>query len=166
MARLHAEYATVIAARPAEIYAILSDYHHGHPQILPKQYFPALTVEQGGQGAGTVFRVQTRALGVERGYRMVVSEPDPGHVLVETDIETDLTTTFTVTPVGDADYARVQIATDWESAPGIGGAIEKLVTPLVMRRIYRTELGQLAAYVASKRRAAVAADLPENQASL
>lgn len=151
MPRVHAEQAAVIDAPAADIYAILSDYQHEHPQILPKEYFPMIKVEQGGQGAGTVFQIQTRALGVERGYQMIVSEPEPGHRLVETDTSSDLETTFTVTPIDQGRRSEVKIVTEWQSAPGISGLIEKLLTPAVMRRIYRKELRKLAAYAQSKR---------------
>lgn len=147
MPRAHAEAAAVIEARPADVFAILSDYREHHPQILPKEYFPSIQVEQGGQGAGTVFRVTTRALGVERRYHMIVTEPEPGRVLVETDSAVDLVTTFTVTPVDQGQRAHVHIATDWAPAPGIAGWLEQKLTPLIMRRIYHKELRQLAAYV-------------------
>lgn len=87
----------VIDARPEEIYAVLADYHYGHPQIVPKEYLRDLGVEAGGYGAGTIIRYRTRAFGVERGSRTVVSEPEPDRVLVETSI----VTTFTLTPVND-----------------------------------------------------------------
>lgn len=148
MTRLHAEEAAVIEATPATIYAILSDYRVQHPQILPKEAFPSIEVEQGGQGAGTVFRVTTRALGVERRYHMLVSEPEPGRKLVETDSSVDLVTTFTIEPVDDGKRTRLTIATDWNSAGGLSGLVERLVTGPVMRRIYRKELGLIAAYVA------------------
>ncbi len=150
MGRGHAEAAAVIAARPADIYAVLADYRNEHPHILPKAYFSALEVEQGGRGAGTVFRVRTRFLGVERSYHMVVSEPEPGRVLVETDIGSGLATTFTVTPLDNGERARVQIATDWKTSAGLGEMVEKALTPPIMWRIYRAELRQLAAYVQNK----------------
>ena len=37
-----------------------------------------------------------QVLGVERVYREVVSEPEPGRVLAETDADAGVTTTFTV----------------------------------------------------------------------
>ena len=147
MTRLHAEASALIAATPAEVYAIFSDYHHHHPAILPKQYFPKIEVEQGGQGAGTVFTVWTRALGVERIYHMVVSEPEPGRLLMEDDPKAGVTTTFRVVPASQSQQTKVTIATDWQAQAGIGGLVEKLVTPPVMRRIFRQELKNLAEYV-------------------
>ena len=56
-----------IAAPPAHIYAIISDYHRGHPAILPKQ-FSNLRVESGsGIGAGTTIRFEVTMMGaIER----------------------------------------------------------------------------------------------------
>lgn len=146
MAHVHAEQEAVIAAPADVVYGILADYHQHHPHVLPKQYFSDLTVEEGGQGAGTTFRVRTHALGVEHAYHMRVTEPEPGRVLAETDIDSGLVTTFTVTPTNDGTHARVRIATDWETSPGLAGIIEKLLTPMVMRRIYAKELRQLDEY--------------------
>ncbi len=62
--------ASSIIAAPAElVYRTLADYHHGHPSILPKQYFLSLEVEQGGFGAGTVINFQTRVLGETQSFR-------------------------------------------------------------------------------------------------
>jgi hypothetical protein len=155
MRQLHAEAGAVIPARPEKVYAILRDYHQHHPQILPKNYFPKLELEQGGSGAGTVFRVWTRALGVEQNFHMDVSEPEPGRVLVETDRASGLRTTFTVRPTQQAQQAHVTIATEWQAQPGFAGLIEKLLTPLLMRRIYRKELQQLADYACGAGSAAV-----------
>jgi hypothetical protein len=150
MGTLHTAATAQIAAPPETIYAVLADYRNGHPHILPPQYFPSLTVEQGGQGAGTIFRVRTRALGQERTYRMEVEEPEPGRVLVERDPEAGVVTTFTVMPLADGSGSQVQIATEWATPDGLAGLMERLVTPPMMRHIFRTELRQLAAYLAAR----------------
>ncbi len=150
MSKIHLEASQVINARPADIYAVLSDYHVGHPAIVPKPYFSALTIEQGGQGAGTVIRFTVTIYGQTRHYHEVVSEPEPGRVLVETDTDSGLVTTFTVDPLNGGKQTRLTIATDFESSPGIMGLMEKLTTPPVMRRIYRQELKLIAEYVAGK----------------
>lgn len=149
---MNQQIATATADIPAAadiIYNILSDYHDGHPHILPKQYFPSLEVEQGGQGSGTIFVVTTRALGQERRYRMMVEEVEPGHVLTETDEAAGLTTTFTVTPLAE-NASRVTIATEWQTAGGIAGFFERLLTPRIMQQIYRQELQQLADFVKNR----------------
>ena len=146
MGTIHTEASATIPALPETIYAVLSDYHVGHPAILPKPYFTALVIEQGGQGAGTVVQVHMTVMGAKRAYRMTVSEPNPGRVLVETDAEAGVVTTFTIEPVG-SDQSRVTITTDSRPSPGLGGFLEGWITPPITRRIYSKELAQLAAYV-------------------
>jgi uncharacterized protein YndB with AHSA1/START domain len=142
---IHFEVSKVIDASPETIYAVLSDYHVGHPAILPK-YFSGLTIEQGGQGAGTVIHVEMNVMGLKQAYHMVVSEPQPGRKLVETDAAQGTTTSFTVDPL-NGNQSRVTIATDSPASPGLRGQIEKIMNPMVARRIYREELQLLADYV-------------------
>ena len=74
-----------LAAPPDRVYAVIADYDHGHPRILPKQ-FTGLTVEQGGVGEGTVIRVSMRVFGRRFEFRGFVTEPEPGRVLVERNV--------------------------------------------------------------------------------
>lgn len=147
MSQIHVEASAVINARPEKIYGVLSDYRVGHPAILPKPYFTELTVEEGGQGAGTVMRVRMKVMGVEVAYHLVVSEPEPGRVLVETDEAAGVVTTFTVEPLNGGQQSRATIATDMRASHGLRGFMEKLMNPPVTRRIYRQELQNLAEYV-------------------
>lgn len=146
MNTLHAEYAEIIDAPPDVIYAIFSDYQHGHPAILPKQYFKALNVEQGGRGAGTVVSGSVKVYGTDYPFHLSVTEPEPGRVLVETDIETQQVTRFSLEPLTYG-RTRVTIASDFPVSPGFAGLMERLVKPAVTRRIYKAELEQLAGYV-------------------
>lgn len=131
---------------PAEkVYAILSDYRRHHPRILPNAYFTNLTVEEGGVGAGTIFQAEMNVFGSRRAFRMRVAEPEPGRVLTEADLDTDLLTTFTVTPVA-ANRCSVTIATEWQQPRGLGGWLQGLTMPAFMRRIYQAELRQLDEY--------------------
>lgn len=150
MKSIHVETSAVIAARPSQVYAILSDYEVGHPAILPKPFFQELVVEKGGKGAGTVVRVRVKVGGVKQTSRMLVSEPEPGRVLAEVDLDTGTFTTFTLEPLEDGNQVRVIIATDFARSPGFKGFMEKLLTPVMTRPIYKKELGQLAEYVSSK----------------
>ncbi|MCB9452140.1 MAG: SRPBCC family protein [Anaerolineaceae bacterium] len=143
---IHVEASQIISARPEAIYAIFTDYRVSHPAILPKPYFASLVVEEGGQGAGTVFRAQMDVMGTKTDLRMVVSEPQPGRVLREEDETAGIVTTFTVEPVS-AEETRVTLATDFRSSPGLKGWIESLLNPLITRRIYRQELQLVADYV-------------------
>ena len=67
MSTIHVEVSDVIKARPEQVYAVLSDYRMGHPAILPKPYFTSLTVDEGGQGAGTRIQVHMKVLGALNG---------------------------------------------------------------------------------------------------
>lgn len=155
MTTLNAHAAAVIDAPPEAVYRLIADYRTGHPRILSRKYFRDLTVEEGGYGAGTIIRFTTRAGVVERPFRMAVTEPAPGHVLVETDTApaSSLATTYTVTPIADGRRAQVEIATEWEARRGVAGLMERLFYPSGMRRVYRQELRQIAAVVASDRAA-------------
>ena len=128
---------------PADVvYGIIADYRNGHPHILPKQYFEWLEVEQGGHGEGTVIRFQMRVLRQTRVLRAVVTEPEPGRVLVETDTGGDgPVTTFTVEPEDSGSH--VTFSTELTSAGGPLGLLERFVLKRVLRRIYARELEQL-----------------------
>ena len=147
MGQIHVESTKVIGARPEKVYAILADYRVNHPAILPKPYFTELKVEQGGQGAGTIVRVRMKVMGTEFTYRQIISEPEPGRVLKETDDTAGMTTTFTVDPLNGGQHSHVTIATDAAVKSGLPGWLERLFNPFVMRRIYQKELQQLAQYV-------------------
>src|SRR5215207_2345735 len=99
MRTIHAEEIQVINARPEVIYAVLADYHQGHPAIVPKEYFQEVKVEKGGIGAGTEILIRMKVLGRETVSRQVISEPEPGRVLVEAEPDGRVKTTFTIDPV-------------------------------------------------------------------
>jgi hypothetical protein len=147
MSQIHVEAAQVIDARPEDVYAVLRDYRVGHPAILPKPYFEECTVLEGGVGAGTVIRVRMNVMGAKREYRIVVTEPQPGRLLMETDADAGVVTTFTLEPVNDGQQTRLTITTDSKPSPGITGVMERLVNPPVSRRIYHKELAQLNDYM-------------------
>lgn len=147
MGQIHTEVSDIIPARPEVVYAVLADYRVGHPAILPKPYFTELQVEQGGQGAGTLVRTRMVVMGVERIFKLTVSEPEPGRVLKEVDEQAGVVTVFTVEPIHGGQHARVTIATDARASPGLMGVMEKLMNPPLTRRIYKQELQQLAEYV-------------------
>ena len=154
MSEIHAEGNAVIDARPEQIYAVLSDYHVGHPAILPKPPFTKLSIEEGGQGAGTVILVGMKVMGKEQVTRGVVTEPEPGRKLVETYSESGIVTSFTVEPVNDAKQSRVTIATNARTSPGFTGFIERLMIPSFLSRVYKAELQQLADYIGGKQSSA------------
>lgn len=145
MATVHAHAERVVDAPAETVYAVLRDMQQHHPNILPPA-FSGFTVEAGGIGAGTVVRFTFSAGGRTRSYRMTVAEPEPGRVLTETDTDSSLVTTFTVTPEGTR--SRVRIDTRWQGAAGIGGFFERTFAPRALARIYADELSRLEVYAA------------------
>ena len=135
-----------VSAPPRRVYDMIADYRNGHPRIIPPKYFKSLDVEEGGFGAGTVIRFTMRVLGSERTARARITEPDPGRVLVETELSTGLVTTYTVAPAGDS-ASDVTIETRVPAVPGVRGAVERWVAKAMLPRIYRDELALLASQV-------------------
>jgi hypothetical protein len=143
-ATFHVEAAQVIDAPAKGIYALLADYRVGHPSIVPKQYFTSLVVEQGGVGAGTIVVSNLKIWGKEFSTRQLVSEPQPGRVLAETDMETGQYTEFVFEPVEGGQKTNLVIASEFPAKPGFMGWLEKQVQMSVIRRMYRQELQNIA----------------------
>ena len=154
MPEIHVSAERTIGAPADRVYGYIRDYREHHPRILPPA-FSALQIEEGGIGAGTVFRVAITAAGRTRRYHLRVAEPEPGRVLTESDLDSSLVTTFTVLPEGER--CRVRIESRWQGAPGIAGFFERLFAPLAAGRLYAAELKRLDQYArwqAARRRAA------------
>lgn len=137
------EETAVINASASHVYNIIADYQEGHQAILPRDYFDEMIVTKGGQGTGTEITVHMSVMGVKVTYQMLVTEPEPGHIIAEEDAEAGVRTTFTVDPLEDGTQCRVTIHTKVRVKSGLAGFIEKLMNPPVMRRIYREELANL-----------------------
>jgi hypothetical protein len=73
-----------------------------------------------------------------------VGEPEPGRVLIESAPARCMLTTFTVDPDIDGG-SIVRIETTWYSA-GLRGAVERMVAPRMLRRVYEQELRLLDRY--------------------
>lgn len=130
----------VIYAPAQTIYNIIADYRHTHPAILPKPYFLFLDVEEGGVGEGTIVRFQMRILGQTRSFRALITEPEPGRMLQETDLDTNIPTTFTVVPLGQENHTKVTITTELKNR----GFVEGLMAKALLQKIYARELALLA----------------------
>ncbi len=151
MATIHISAERTIEAPSEQVYALVADMREHHPRFLPPA-FEGFEVESGGVGAGTVTRFTLKTGGRSRSYRMQIGEPEPGRILTESDTESSLVTTWTVEPAGAG--SRVQIATTWEGAGGIGGFFERTFAPRVLRRLYDDELARLDEYARRQSRAA------------
>jgi polyketide cyclase/dehydrase/lipid transport protein len=145
IAMFHVEASAVIDAPPASVHAIIADYKGSHPAILPKQ-FTSLIVEQGGHGAGTTVSVEMKVWGQTIRFRQVVTEPEPGHTIVETNPETGQYTTFIFDPVDAGRQTRLTISSEFPTKPGFAGWLEKTTQPMVIRPMYEQELRNIAEY--------------------
>jgi hypothetical protein len=143
MAQLSVVEEGTVGAPAERVYSLIADMRQHHQQFLPPS-FGEIRVEAGGCGAGTVYRVSATFAGQVRELHMRVDEPEPGRVLTESDLHSPMKTTWTLTPDGAG--SRVRIATDWTSAGGFQGLIERLFAPGVMRKVYRDELVRLDRY--------------------
>lgn len=139
-----------IAAPARKVYDIIADYHNGHPRILPKPYFLSLNVEKGGYGAGTVINFQMQLMGRIQSFHSSITEPEPGHTLVETDSNTGAITTFTIDPRSTGKEALVTITTTTTVPDGVLGKVQGWLTTRLLHPIYEKELAQLAAVAAEQ----------------
>jgi hypothetical protein len=150
MAKLHVSAEGPVGAPTGDVYRYIADMREHHPHFLPPA-FSDFKVESGGVGAGTITTFKLTAGGRTRSYRTEIAEPEPGRVLTENDTESSSVTTFTVTP--DGDTSRVQIASTWNGAGGIGGFFERMFAPPVLRRLFTDELQRLDAYAREQKAA-------------
>jgi hypothetical protein len=130
---------------PAVVYAVIADYGGHHPHIVPPEYFERLDVLEGGVGAGTRTRVVMRVLGKRQVFEQVITEPEPGRVLMEENTDGSAVTTFTVEASGEGS-SHVTIATEFPLHPGIHGVLERMAVSFLFPRIYEKELARLEGY--------------------
>lgn len=129
----------IIPAPPQAVYELIADYHVGHPSILPKPYFVSLTVEEGGIGEGTVFRADMNVMGKKSVMRAKITEPEPGKLLRETDLDGVIITDFIFKPAPNG-QTELTFHTTYQTK----NFIEKLMIPPILKRMYKQELGNIA----------------------
>jgi hypothetical protein len=141
MAVIHVSAERVIQAPASAVFALLADYRVGHPSILPPA-FSHFSVLDGGTGAGTRIQFDLTLDGRTQTVTGMVTESEPGRVLVETYDRNEMATTFTIDPV--AEQSRLRIETAWESSPGVRGVLERLLAPRLLQKIYDEEMTLIA----------------------
>ncbi|MEC4016933.1 SRPBCC family protein [Streptomyces sp. H27-D2] len=142
MAQVEATTERIIAAEPEEVIDALADYTDTRAKLLP-EHFSEYEVLEGGSGAGTVVHWKLQATSKRvRDCLLDVTEPTTGQ-LVETDRNSSMVTTWTVTPAGEG-KARAVISTVWNGAGGVGGFFERTFAPKGLGRIYDAVLAKLA----------------------
>jgi hypothetical protein len=144
----------IINAPPEIIYNIIADYLNGHPYILPKEYFRYIEVEEGGFGAGTIVNFEMRLLGQTKSFRSLITEPEPGRLLVETDINSKTLTSFQVVPYGNGHQTRLTIATELKGR----NIVEEFIAKYLLQKVYSEEL-ELVADLAELRSRSTASQL-------
>ena len=145
MGQVYSVTERVVDAPPEQVFDALADYRNTRAGLLPPQY-SEYEVREGGKGAGTVVHWKLQA--TEKRVRdclFTVTEPSPGR-LVETDANSSLVITWTVTPAGEGRSKTVVEAT-WTGAGGIGGFFERTFAPKGFSRIHDQVLEKLAAAV-------------------
>jgi uncharacterized protein YndB with AHSA1/START domain len=134
---------------PADrVYAVFADYREAHPKVLPPSFFTGLTVEEGGYGAGTKLIVHGKFAGRERSLYGLVTEPEPGRLLVESYPEDGTVTSFLVEPEPGGTASRVTLTSVLPRRSGPIGWIERAVVRRLLRRVYAEELQLVADYLA------------------
>lgn len=137
---------TLITAPAQQVYGIIADYRNGHPHIIPPKYFRNLVVEEGGTGAGTKIRFEMILFGKAQAAQSVITEPEPGRILVESTTDGLAVTSFIVDTVEGGKTAKVTISTEMKSM----GFVANLLIKFLFKRIYREELALLAEYSVRK----------------
>jgi hypothetical protein len=141
MAQVTARTARTIDAPADRVRAALADYETVRPSILTEQYRD-YRVESGGQGAGSrVHWVLQATKSRQRDQLVEVSVPGEDRI-VESDTNSSMVTTWTVTPRG-ADRSEVAVETTWDGAGGIGGFFERTFAPRGLARIHDGVLAKL-----------------------
>ncbi|HEY5832520.1 SRPBCC family protein [Streptomyces sp.] len=145
MALVEATTERIVEAEPERVYDALADYAGTRGRVLPEQ-FSEYEVREGGHGAGTLVHWKLQATSKRiRDCLFDVTEPTPGR-LVETDRNSSLVTTWTVTPAGTG-RSKVVTTTTWQGATGVGGFFERTFAPKGLNRIHDAVLASLAAEV-------------------
>jgi carbon monoxide dehydrogenase subunit G len=150
MAKMVVSAESTVDASADTVYRYIADMREHHPHFLPPA-FSDFQVESGGVGAGTITSFKITVGGRTREVRTKVAEPEPGRVLTESDTGSNSVTTFTVSPQGTASLVKISGA--WDSAGGIGGLLERMFAPRMLRAIYADELKRLDAYARKHRSA-------------
>ena len=140
MAQVKANTQRAIAVPAERVRAALADYTGTRPRLLT-EHFSEYEVREGGTGAGTTVHWKLAATSKRvRDCLIAVTESDGA--LVETDQNSSMVTTWTVTPAGNA-ACTVSVETTWNGAGGVGGFFERTFAPGGLKRIYDAMLTKL-----------------------
>jgi len=132
----------VMDVSPDVVYRCIADYdHHHRPEGFLPPTFSDMRVIRGGFGAGTVVSWAMDLGGRHETTTATISEPDPGHILIET--SDTVVTNFIVEPSGGGALVRFDTVID---EPGLRGVMTRLFATRLLRPVYDDELERLEAY--------------------
>lgn len=131
-----------VNATPAAVLEALSDYDVVRPRILTEQYRDYQVLE-GGKGEGTVASWTLQAT-EKRSRNVKATVAFAGSTVIETDANSSMVTTWTVSPSGTGSGSTVSTTTKWNGASGIGGFFERTFAPLGLKKIQAGVLANLA----------------------
>jgi hypothetical protein len=141
MAQVTAQAKRSIGAPADQVFAALADYATTRPKILTESYHD-YRVESGGQGAGSKVAWKLQATKSRVRDQLVEVSAPTANQLVESDANSSMVTTWTVTPEGDT-RSVVTVDTRWNGAGGIGGFFERTFAPRGLARIHDGVLAKL-----------------------
>ena len=141
MAQVTAQAKRSIEAPAEQVFAALADYATTRPKILTESYLD-YRVEAGGQGAGSTVAWKLQATKSRVRDQLVEVSAPTAHQLVESDTNSSMVTTWTVTPEGEG-RSVVTVDTRWNGAGGIGGFFERTFAPRGLARIHDGVLAKL-----------------------
>jgi hypothetical protein len=147
----HVAFSMRIPAAPPRIWRILTDYRVHHPAILPPHIFRKLEVLSGGMGAGTRFRLTMRLGGKDHITDLSVTEPRPGHTLIERADDGSAETRFLLEPTDAGQATLLTFDTDYTLPGGFFLPLQRWVTNNILRGLFRQEMTLLTKYVADDR---------------
>jgi hypothetical protein len=139
-----AQASSTINTPAANLYAMIADPQL-HTQFQDKPFYD-FKVENDVKGAGAIVSFKIDFASGTINFRMVVSEPEPGRKIVWTDTnETGLVTTYTITPQNN--QSNLEISSQWNGQDGVVGMLEKIISPVRMKSVYKKELSRINDYV-------------------
>lgn len=146
MAQVSVAAQRVVHGSVDQVRAALSDYHGVRPKILTEHY-GEYEVRAGGHGAGTQVHWKLAATS-KRVRDQLIDVTEADGTLVETDSNSSMVTTWTVSPA-EGGQSTVNVHTTWKGAGGIGGFFERTFAPAGLRRIHNGVLTNLDAVLRS-----------------
>ena len=144
MGKVRARNEASIDAPAATVADRLASYQL-RPEIQPEQY-SAYRVVSGGNGEGTIAAWHLQAT-KKRSRDVQVNVSESGDrarkwTLTESDQNSTLVTTYTVTDKGD-NVSTLVVETTWDGAKGIGGFFERTFAPGGLQKIQQAQIDLL-----------------------